>query len=175
MSHKIHLSSDPRRSLKQTAKEGLLSDMSDLGSRSEPFIPIIPSPRIVTERPFPHVGAKVCLALTPHQLPGYPLYTNSPILLPRKWHQIYVRREKEKDWYWVHVPDVMTVEGLVDAISVGDARLAILHVGNGTETETETIIEDELRDVPLSRIRSRLGIVEQEGDLRFALYQDLVE
>ncbi|KXT17581.1 hypothetical protein AC579_6161 [Pseudocercospora musae] len=170
MDHPIRLTSNPYRSVKQTAKEGLLSKMPVPNPKSEPSIPI-PPPRIVTERPFPHAGAKLSLALTPHRLPGYPLYTNSPILMPRKWHQIYVRREKEKAWYWVHVPDVMTVEGLVDAISVGNARLAIVYVGNGTEMETS--IEDELRDVPLSQIRSRLGIVEQDGDLRFALYQDL--
>ncbi|KAF7189865.1 hypothetical protein HII31_08687 [Pseudocercospora fuligena] len=145
--------------------------MSEANEKFEESMPgspePIPPPRIVKERPSPHAGAKLSLALTPHRLPGYPLYTNSPILLPRKWHQIYVRREKEKIWYWVHVPDIMTAEGLVDAISVENARLAIVH-----GAEIETMIKGDLRNVALSQIRNRLGIGE-EGDLRFAIYQDL--
>lgn len=165
MPPQIRLTSDPHRSVKQTAKEGLLPTMSPANETPESST-TPPPPRIVKERPFPHAGAKLSLALTPHRLPGYPLYTNSPILLPRKWHQIYIRREKERIWYWVHVPDFMTAEGLINAISVDSARLAIVH-----GAEIETTIEGDLRIVPLSQIRYRLGI--GEGDLRFALYQDL--
>ncbi|EME81931.1 uncharacterized protein MYCFIDRAFT_175509 [Pseudocercospora fijiensis CIRAD86] len=148
MSHTIRLTSDPHRSVKQTAQEGLLSN-SD---------PNPPPPKLLTEHPFPHTSAKISLALTPHHRnPDSPLSTNSPILLPRTFHQIYVRRQQESIWYWVHVPN-FTIADLVDSVSSG---------GN-----SRTVIEDDLRDVPLSRIRSRLGILE-EGDLRFALYEDL--
>ena len=128
------------------------------------------APRWPKELPFPHLSAKLSLALTAHADPGYPLYANSPILLPRRRHRIFVRSRNEQIWYWTNVPDT-TVIDLLDTLSEdsNNASLALVR-GDGVEIR----IDEALLEVPLSHLKSRLQIME-EGDLRFALWEDTEE